>query len=72
MLLPLVELIAWPGAGRVTVSALLERAVALAVSAPAASRGGSEDRSMKDLAYVVLTLIFFIASWLYVKGLERL
>src|SRR6185503_17775578 len=39
---------------------------------PAASRGGSEDRSMKDLAYVVLTLIFFIASWLYVKGLERL
>jgi uncharacterized membrane protein len=33
---------------------------------------GSEDRSMKDLAYVVLTLIFFIASWLYVKGLERL
>jgi uncharacterized membrane protein len=27
---------------------------------------------MKDLAYVVLTLIFFIASWLYVKGLERL
>jgi len=34
MLLPLVERIAWPGAGRVTVSALLERAVALAVSAP--------------------------------------
>jgi uncharacterized membrane protein len=33
---------------------------------------GSEDRSMKDLVYVVLTLIFFIASWLYVKGLERL
>jgi hypothetical protein len=33
---------------------------------------GSEDRSMKDLAYVVLTLVFFIASWLYVKGLERL
>ena len=33
---------------------------------------GSEDRSMKDLAYVGLTLIFFIASWLYVKGLERL
>jgi len=27
---------------------------------------------MKDLAYLVLTLIFFIASWLYVKGLERL
>jgi len=27
---------------------------------------------MKDLAYVVLTFIFFIASWLYVKGLERL
>jgi len=27
---------------------------------------------MKDLAYVVLTLLFFIASWLYVKGLERL
>ena len=27
---------------------------------------------MKDLATVVLTLIFFIASWLYVKGLERL
>jgi hypothetical protein len=26
----------------------------------------------KDLAYVFLTLIFFIASWLYVKGLERL
>ena len=26
----------------------------------------------KDLAYVVLTLIFFVASWLYVKGLERL
>jgi hypothetical protein len=28
--------------------------------------------AMKDLAYVGLTLIFFIASWLYVKGLERL
>jgi hypothetical protein len=27
---------------------------------------------MKDLAYVALTLIFFVASWLYVKGLERL
>jgi hypothetical protein len=27
---------------------------------------------MKDLVYVGLTLIFFIASWLYVKGLERL
>jgi len=27
---------------------------------------------MKDLAYVGLTLIFFIASWLYVRGLERL
>jgi len=27
---------------------------------------------MKDLAYLGLTLIFFIASWLYVKGLERL
>jgi len=27
---------------------------------------------MKDLAYVVLTLLFFIASWLYVKSLERL
>ena len=28
--------------------------------------------AMKDLAYVGLTLTFFIASWLYVKGLERL
>ena len=28
--------------------------------------------AMKDLAYAGLTLIFFIASWLYVKGLERL
>jgi len=27
---------------------------------------------MKDLAYLGLTLISFIASWLYVKGLERL
>jgi len=27
---------------------------------------------MKDLAYLALTLILFIASWLYVKGLERL
>jgi len=27
---------------------------------------------MKDLAYVALTLILFIASWLYVKGLETL
>jgi len=34
MLLPLVELIAWPGAGRVTVSALRESAVALAVAIP--------------------------------------
>lgn len=33
---------------------------------------GNEDRSMKDLAYVGLALIFFVASWLYVKGLERL
>ena len=33
MLLPL-ELIAWPGAGRVTVSALRESAVALAVAIP--------------------------------------
>ena len=34
MLLPLVELIAWPGAGRSTVSALLEHAIALAVTVP--------------------------------------
>ncbi len=27
---------------------------------------------MKDLAYIALTVVFFIASWLYVKGLERL
>jgi len=27
---------------------------------------------MKDIAYLGLTLVFFIASWLYVKGLERL
>jgi hypothetical protein len=33
---------------------------------------GNEERSMKDLAYVGLTLILFVASWLYVKGLERL
>jgi hypothetical protein len=34
MLLPLVELIAWPGAGRSTVSALLEDSIALAVTVP--------------------------------------
>ena len=34
MLLPLVELIAWPGAGRTTASALLEHAMALAVTVP--------------------------------------
>jgi len=34
MLLPLVELIAWPGAGRVTGSTLLEGAIALAVTFP--------------------------------------
>ena len=34
MLLPLVELIAWPGAGRTAVSALLENAIALAVTVP--------------------------------------
>jgi hypothetical protein len=39
---------------------------------PRPSLRGSEDRSMKDLAYLGLTLIVFIASWLYVKGLERL
>jgi hypothetical protein len=33
---------------------------------------GSEALSMKDLAYVALTLIVFALSWLYVKGLERL
>jgi len=27
---------------------------------------------MKDLLYVALTLLFFAASWLFVKGLERL
>ena len=27
---------------------------------------------MKDLVYVTLTLAFFVVSWLYVKGLERL
>jgi len=27
---------------------------------------------MKDIAYVVLTLLLFALSWLYVKGLERL
>jgi hypothetical protein len=34
MLLPLVELIAWPGAGRSTVSAWLELAITLAVTVP--------------------------------------
>lgn len=34
MLLPLLELIAWPGAGRIAVSALLEDAIALAVAVP--------------------------------------
>ena len=34
MFLPLVELIAWPGAGRSTVSALLEDAIAWAVTVP--------------------------------------
>jgi hypothetical protein len=33
---------------------------------------GSEAPSMKDVVYVALTLLFFAASWLYVKGLERL
>jgi len=51
---------------------VLDGPPAESIRPPAESRGGSEDRSMKDLAYVVLTLIFFIASWLYVKGLERL
>jgi len=27
---------------------------------------------MKDIVYVGLTLLFFAACWLYVKGLERL
>jgi hypothetical protein len=34
MLLPLVELIAWPGAGRSTASVLLELAIGLAVTVP--------------------------------------
>ena len=32
---------------------------------------GSEAR-MKDVLYLALTVLFFVASWLYVKGLERL
>jgi hypothetical protein len=34
MLLPLVELIAWPGAGRTTASVVLESVIALAVTVP--------------------------------------
>ena len=34
MLLPLVELIAWPGAGRNSVAALLEVGIAVAVTVP--------------------------------------
>jgi hypothetical protein len=34
MPLPLLELLAWPGAGHSTVSALLETAIALAVTVP--------------------------------------
>jgi len=26
---------------------------------------------MKDLVYVVITLIFFLLSWLYVRACER-
>lgn len=28
--------------------------------------------AMKDVAYLLATLVFFGLSWLYVKGLERL
>jgi hypothetical protein len=27
---------------------------------------------MKDVVYLLVTVVFFLVSWLYVKGLERL
>jgi hypothetical protein len=33
---------------------------------------GNEEISMKDVVYLLVTLVFFLLSWLYVKGLERL
>jgi hypothetical protein len=34
--------------------------------------GRNEEISMKDVVHLVLTLLFFGLSWLYVKGLERI
>jgi hypothetical protein len=36
-------------------------------SGPRSDRGAL----MKDLAYVALTLVFFLLSWLYVRACER-
>ena len=32
----------------------------------------TEEGAMKDVVYLLVTLLFFGLSWLYVKGLERL
>jgi hypothetical protein len=44
------------------------------VPAPARDRNRAKgaEHEMKDLIYVAVTVLFFVLSWVYVKGLERL
>lgn len=32
----------------------------------------SRRNAMKDIAFIVITLVFFLISWLYVRACERI